>query len=87
VREILEASKFEAITSARHLFSCFYIVFVNLHCEIEGATNTNPSSTILIGALLLHDLQNGLQKKEKRKRIWVRNGFIDEICMVHQTSC
>jgi hypothetical protein len=43
VREILEASKFEAITSARHLFSCFYIVVVNLHCETEDATNTIPS--------------------------------------------
>jgi hypothetical protein len=43
VREILEASKLEAITSVRHLFGCFYIVFVNLHCETEDATNTNPS--------------------------------------------
>jgi hypothetical protein len=43
VREILEASKLEAITSARHPFSCFYIVFVNLHCETEDAMNINPS--------------------------------------------
>jgi hypothetical protein len=41
--QVPEASKLEAITSARHLFSCFYIVSVNLHCETEDATNTNPS--------------------------------------------
>jgi type II secretory pathway component PulL len=26
----------------------------------------------LIGALLLHELQNSLEKKEKRKRRWVK---------------
>jgi hypothetical protein len=29
------------------------------------------AGTMLIGALLLHELQNGLEKKEKRKRTWV----------------
>jgi hypothetical protein len=38
-----------------------------------------------IGALLLHKLQNSFQKKEKRKRRWVKNGFVEEICMVYQT--
>jgi hypothetical protein len=27
---------------------------------------------VLIGALLLHELQNNLKKKEKRKRRWVK---------------
>jgi hypothetical protein len=27
---------------------------------------------MLIGSLLLHELQNGLEKKEKRKRTWVK---------------
>jgi hypothetical protein len=29
------------------------------------------AGSILIGAVLLHELQNGLEKKEKRKRTWV----------------
>jgi hypothetical protein len=29
------------------------------------------AGAMLIGALLLHELQNGLDKKEKRKRTWV----------------
>jgi hypothetical protein len=29
------------------------------------------AGAMLIGALLLHELQNGLEKKEKRKRTWV----------------
>jgi hypothetical protein len=29
------------------------------------------AGTMLITALLLHELQNGLEKKEKRKRTWV----------------
>jgi hypothetical protein len=41
--EVLEASKLEAITCTRHRFNCFYIVFMNLHCETEDATSTNPS--------------------------------------------
>jgi hypothetical protein len=55
---VLEASKLEAIfvftrgkrakylkpSQARPIaFSCFYAVFVNLHCETEDATSTNPS--------------------------------------------
>jgi hypothetical protein len=38
---------------------------VNLHCETEDA------GVMLIGALLLHELRNGLEKKEERKRTWV----------------
>jgi hypothetical protein len=30
-----------------------------------------PPTQIQAGAMLLHELQNGLQKKEKRKRTWV----------------
>jgi hypothetical protein len=29
------------------------------------------AGAMLIGALLLNELQNGLEKKEKRKRTWV----------------
>jgi hypothetical protein len=29
------------------------------------------AGAMLIGAMLLHELQNGLEKKEKRKRTWV----------------
>jgi hypothetical protein len=31
-----------------------------------------PRTQIQAGVLLLHDLQNGLEKKEKRKRTWVQ---------------
>jgi hypothetical protein len=30
------------------------------------------AGAMLIGALLLYELRNGLEKKEKRKRIWVK---------------
>jgi hypothetical protein len=46
------------------------------------------AGAMLIGAMLLHELQNGLEKKEKRKKKnGLRNGFVEEIRMVHQTSC
>jgi hypothetical protein len=33
------------------------------------------AGAMLIGALLLHELQNGVEKKEKRKEHGLRNGF------------
>jgi hypothetical protein len=61
---------------------------VNLHCETEDATNTNPAGAMLIGALLLHELQNCPEKKKKKGREReLRNGFVEEIYMAHQTSC
>jgi hypothetical protein len=41
----------------------------------------------LIGALLFHEIQNSLEKKEERKEDGLRNGFVEEICTVHQTHC
>jgi hypothetical protein len=46
------------------------------------------AGAMLIAAMLLHKLQNGLEKKEKKgKEHGLRNGFVEEICMVHQTPC
>jgi hypothetical protein len=47
------------------------------------------AGAVLIGALLLHELQNGLENKEKKKgkEDGLRNGFVEEICLVHQTPC
>jgi hypothetical protein len=42
---------------------------------------------LLIGAMLLHELQNSLENKEKRKKDGLRNGFLEEICMAYQTPC
>jgi hypothetical protein len=40
---------------------------------------------VLTEAFLHHELQNSLEKKGKGDGL--RNGFVGEICMVHQTPC
>jgi hypothetical protein len=42
---------------------------------------------LIIGALLLHELKHSLEKKEQVKEDGLRNGFVKDICMVHQTPC